>query len=117
MGVRSKQLNLPDLYKVLDPRYGSAGDIEEITIRAYDWEKQGDYFVQVITNDTTTKFKDDNKLIIDVKFDVTQTYEKNLELQNLFAHIVKIEYGNGSLTVYSTEYLDTSFNIQVMYFK
>jgi len=116
MGVRSKQLNLPELYGVLDLRYGSTGQKEEITISSDNWIEQGNYFVQVISDDKTKDFKETSKLIVHAKSDINNTYEENLEIENLFAHIVKIVSGEGNLTIYSSKALNTSFDIQVLYF-
>jgi len=113
MGVRSKQLNLPELFEVLDPRYGKAGAIKEVTI-GKDWTLEGSYFVQTIEN--IEGLTVDSKLVVQVKKSIEDTYEENLKKENLFAHIVKIVSGENSLTIYSCSELDTSFDIQVLYF-
>jgi len=114
MGIRSKQLNLPELYEAFDLRYGSAGEMIIATI-GETWTKtdKDNYFTQVIDMEGIT---DDSKLVIQAKTTINETYEETLNRENLFAHIVKIVPGENKLTVYSSKALETAFEIQVLCF-
>jgi len=115
--VRSKQLDLPELYDVLDPRYAKAGasvcKLNEVTITT-NWELNGNYYMQTIGDmeDITASCKS----VVQVKKLVEDTYEQTLEKDNLFANIVKIVSNDGSITVYSNKALTEAFDIQVLSF-
>jgi len=111
--VRTKQLNLPELYEVLDPRYTKAGTLIELTVTT-DWVLDGNYYVQTISD--IEGITAESKLVVQVKKSVDDTYEQTLEKENLFAHIIKIVSTNGAITIYSSKALETSFDIQVLYF-
>jgi len=114
-GIRSRQLNLPELYEEFDNRYGRPGVILDITVsNTWTKSKSGNYYVQEIDNleDVTP----DSKLIIQVKKSLESSYEENLEKENLFAHIDKVVCGEGKIAIYSCKDLDVPFDIQVLCF-
>jgi len=112
-GIRAKQLNLPDLYAELDKKYGSVGATVEVTVGT-EWNKDGNYFVQTIDN--VEGITANSKMIVQVKEDLNATHIENLEKEGLFSHIVKITSSENSLTIYSSDEIRTSFEIQILYF-
>ena len=111
-GIRGKQIDLEDLYKELDPRFSSAGITKDVTV-SNKWTNEGNYYVQTVSLDGINA---DSKLIVQSKQSIDDSYEENLEKENLFSHIVKIISNENSLTIYSCKELEVPFEIQVLYF-
>jgi len=121
MSVRIKQLNIAELeqhfgalYMAKDAEVGTNAVMLEVTTST-TWVENGNYYTQTIENvlNVTTN----SKLVAQLQKNVnTMTYNELLDAENLFAHIVKIESGEGSLTLYSPKALDKSFTIEILCF-
>ena len=117
MGVRSKQLNLEELYSLLDPRYSGAGEYIDVTIGTnWNLDSGTGYYVQTINDAVLSKVTADCKMVVEVKHELNETdVEKELK-DDLFFNIQKIEPSEASITVYSSAELATEFKIRILYF-
>ena len=122
MGIRVKQLNISELYSELDARYGSVGKNLDVNISAdTEWEVYNSsenvkyYRLRVDINDEG--INKDSRLIIQSKYNITKTYDDNLENENTFSHIVKVTPGENFITFYSDiDLKNSSLNVSVLLF-
>jgi len=117
MGIRTKQIDLEELYGVLDERYSPHGKVKNISVPA-KWNVDADngYFYQTLDGEDFAEIIPESKLIIQPKYTFSETYEENLENENLFSHIVRVVPGEGSITFYSNSSLEDSFDISILIF-
>lgn len=115
MGIRSKQIDMDELYNELGQHFVSAGTSMDITVPTVWSKATGDrYYSQTIQN--LSKIDENSKLFIRPKFDLEKTEEENASNEALFSHVVKATPGSNSITFYidSEEPLDTSFIVSIM---
>lgn len=115
-GIRSKQLDLEELYGVLDSRFMGKMEAITVTITESNWTKENDQYLQIIEDKSLENVNSDTKLVVKVKILDEDTYDEVLEKENLFAHITKIIPSEKSLKIYSYKNLETSFDIQISFF-
>jgi len=109
--IRTKQINMPELYEALDSRY----KVLDVSIpSAWSKEENEIYYKQNVAINGAT-ITSDSKVVIQTRFDLSKTVEENAENEALFTHIVKAtQNDDNTITFYSETAMESALNVSIL---